>query len=58
LPPVRQINLGHIITEDEANGIIHCKDGVVIAFLNRIYEILTQRRYDPPHPNTQTHSSL
>lgn len=44
-----QLSLSHIITEDEMNGIIHRQEGVVITFLNRIYEVLTQRKYVLPH---------
>lgn len=52
-----QLSLSHIITEDEMNGIIHRQEGVVVTFLNRIYEVLTQRKYVPP-PIPHTHHAF
>lgn len=30
--------------QEEVNAIIHCEDGAVVTFINRIYEALTQRK--------------
>lgn len=35
--------VGIDISQEEIDGIIHCEDGVVVMFVNRLYEALTQR---------------
>mmetsp|Transcript_1246 Transcript_1246/g.3738 ORF Transcript_1246/g.3738 Transcript_1246/m.3738 type:complete len:337 (+) Transcript_1246:718-1728(+) len=39
----RKAGIHDIITQTEVNQIIHCEDGAVIKFVNRMYETLTQR---------------
>lgn len=41
---MKKNNLEHLTTQDEVNAIIHCEDGAVVTFINRIYEALTQRK--------------
>ena len=38
----RKAGIADVITRDEVNQIIHCEDGAVVKFVNRMYETLTQ----------------
>ena len=40
----RKIGLPTIITENEVSDIVYCRDGAAVIFINRIYEVLTQRK--------------
>jgi len=40
----RKIGLTTIITENEISDIVYCRDGAAVTFINRIYEVLTQRK--------------
>lgn len=41
---LRRVGLQDLAPQDEVNAIIHCEDGAVVSFINRIYEVLTQRK--------------
>jgi hypothetical protein len=41
---MRKNGLDGLTNADEINSIIHAEDGAVVAFLNRIYEVLTHRK--------------
>ena len=41
---LRKAGLSHLTTQDEVNSIIHCEDGAIVSFLNKIYEELTNRK--------------
>jgi len=41
---MRKSGLAEMTSQEEVNAIIHCEDGAVINFLNRIYEVLTHRK--------------
>lgn len=36
--------------QDEVDSIIHCEPGAAVAFINRAYTFLTNRRCGPPFP--------
>jgi len=40
----RRVGLSHLLSEEEERAIIHCKEGAIVAFLNRCYQTLTQRK--------------
>jgi len=41
---MKRNGLGDLTSEHEVSAIVHAEDGAVVAFLNRIYEVLTNRK--------------
>ena len=41
---LRNVGLIHLAPQEEVNAIIHCEDGAVVSFINRLYEALTHAR--------------
>jgi hypothetical protein len=41
---MRKNGLDGLTNQDEISAIIHAEDGAIVAFLNRIYEVLTHRK--------------
>ena len=39
----RKAGIQDVISQAEVNRVIHCEDGAVVKFVNRMYETLTQR---------------
>ncbi|CAM9306278.1 unnamed protein product [Chrysoparadoxa australica] len=55
----KKASLTDLCTQEEVNAIIHCEEGAVVGFINKVYELLTQRKVqevvkrplpdNPPH---------
>jgi CH-like domain in sperm protein len=44
LKQLRKVGLGEVIPAEVVNAVVHCEDGAIIALMNRLYEVLTQRK--------------
>lgn len=45
--------LADLVAQDQVDAIIHCENGAAVAFLNRLYELLTCREIQHVHPKPE-----